>query len=105
MNKTKQHNFPNETPLDDYEKELKAFLDRGKFVSLPKKEFEKEKKLLRETAKQYLELKKSRSITLRIKNENLIKVKARAEKHNIPYQRLINILIDQYANEKIRVVI
>lgn len=91
--------------LDDYERELEASIARGEWVSMPKKEFEKEKKELEDAAKRFLELKKSKSITLRVKNENLIKFKVKAEKKGIPYQRIINTFIDQYANDEIRITI
>jgi len=91
--------------LDDYEKELEASIAQGEWVSMPKKEFEKEKKMLQEAAGRFLELKKSKSITLRVKNENLIKFKVKAEKSGIPYQRIISTFIDQYANDKIRIAI
>lgn len=90
-------------PLDKYEEELEEFLNKGKLVLA--KNQKQSLKEAREAAKNYFELKKSKSVTLRVKNENLIKVKAQAERHNIPYQRLINILIDQYANKKIRIAL
>jgi predicted DNA binding CopG/RHH family protein len=91
--------------LDKYEQEIEDALARGEFHSVPKKEFEEEKIMLQEAAKRFLELKKSKSITLRVKNENLIKFKVKAEKKGIPYQRIINTFIDQYANDEIRITI
>ncbi len=105
MNKRTNNSYPDETPLDDYEKELKDFLDKGGYVSVPQKEQEKTKKILREAARNYLEMKKSKRITLRLKNEDLIKVKTKAEKTGIPYQRIISILVKQYADEKINLAI
>lgn len=105
MKKNINNKYPDETPLDDYEVELKEFLDKGEYVSVPKKEFEKTKKVLQEAARNYLEMKRTKKITLRIVNEDLIKVKVKAQKNNIPYQRLIGTLIRQYAEEKISLAI
>ena len=95
MNKKQKKDYFDEFPLDDYEKELEEFLGKGKFV--PVKNFEKRKKDLQEAAKNFLELQKTKRITLRVKNEDIIKVKARAKKVNIPYQRLLNALIHKFA--------
>ncbi|MBI2008736.1 hypothetical protein HYS82_03725, partial [Candidatus Amesbacteria bacterium] len=40
--------YLDETPLDDYERELKGFLDRGEFVSDPN--FKQNKKIFEEAA-------------------------------------------------------
>jgi len=95
MNKKQKKDYFDEFPLDDYEKELEEFLEKGKFV--PVKNFEKRKKDLQEAAKNFLELQKTKRITLRVKNEDIIKVKAKAKKVNIPYQRLLNALIHKFA--------
>ena len=95
MNKKQKNDYFDEFPLDDYEKELEEFLEKGKFV--PVKNFEKRKKDLQEAAKNFLELQKTKRITLRVKNEDIIKVKAKAKKVNIPYQRLLNALIHKFA--------
>ena len=81
--------------LDDYEKELEEAFERGEFVSDPN--FEENKKMFEEMAIRHIELRKTKRITLRVKNEDLIKVKAKAKRVNIPYQRLINALIHKFA--------
>lgn len=98
MKKILNKKYFDETPLDDYEKELKEFLDRGEFVSDP--DFEKNKKLFEDAAKRFIELEESKSITLRIKKKDLLKLKARAIRNNIPYQTLINLLINSYTAGK-----
>lgn len=105
VNKKISNKYPNEGPLDDYERELEKFLDKGEYISVPKKEFEETKKMFQEAARNYFEMKKSKKITLRVKNEDLIKVKAKAEKTGIPYQRLIRTLIKQYSEDKIHLTI
>ncbi len=82
--------YLDETPLDDYERELKEFLDKGAFVSDPN--FKQNKKIFEEAAKRFIELEESKSITLRVKKKDLIRVKARAERNRIPYltTRMVN---------------
>jgi len=101
MTKRIQKRF-NETPLDSYEKELKEFLDKGEYDSLSKPALKKENAELQEAARRYFNLKKSKSITLRVKNEKLIKFKAKAKGKGVPYQRIINSFIEKYADDKIK---
>lgn len=89
--------------LDKYEQEIEAALERGEYV--PVKNFEKSKKMFEAAARNYLEMKRSKKITLRVKNEDLIRVKAKAKKSGIPYQRLIGTLLRQYAEEKIHITL
>src|SRR3990167_6238455 len=103
MKKKLNKKYLDETSIDEYERELKEFLDKGEFVSDPK--FEENKKMFEETAKNFLELQKTKRITLRVKNEDIIKVKAKAKRVNIPYQRLLNVLIHKYAEGKTSITI
>lgn len=89
--------------MDDYERELEAFLEKGEFVEA--ENIEQIRKDMQESARLYFELQKSRPITLRVKKADLIKVKAKAKKNNIPYQTLLNTLIHQFAEGKTQVVI
>lgn len=86
------------TPLDNYEEQLQAFLNTGKYNSA--KNFAQIKKMLEEAAKRHLELQESKSITLRVAKKDLISIKAKAKQNNIPYQTLINLLINRYAQGK-----
>lgn len=90
-----------ETPLDSYEQELSKFIADGNFVSDP--HFSARKSWLAEAAKRYLELQETKSITLRIKKKDLIRLKAKAAQKNIPYQTLISILINKYTEGKTHV--
>lgn len=74
--------------LDDYEQEIEDALERGEFVSDPN--FKETKNLLEEAAKRHIELQESKSVTLRVKKKDLIRLKAKAARNNIPYQTLIN---------------
>lgn len=86
MNKLK----PKKIILDKYEQELENAFERGEMIRVP--DFEKSKKILTEAARYTLELQRTKSITIRVKNSDLIKVKVKAQKFQIPYQRLINTL-------------
>ena len=101
MKQRQNNKYPDEIPLDDYEKELEAFLDKGKFSS--DKNFKETKKMLEEAAKRHQELRRSKRITLRVNNQDLIKVKARAKRASIPYQRLIGALIHKFAEGQTKV--
>jgi len=89
--------------LDEYEQKIESAIERGDYVSTDN--LEEVKKMFKNAAKRHLELKKTKRVTIRIKNEDLIKVKTKAEKHNIPYQTLINALIRQYAEGKTKLTI
>lgn len=91
--------------LDKYEQEIENAIANGEYSSVPKAEFKKTKKMFEEAAKNYFEIKKSKSVTLRVKNEDLITVKSKAKGVGIPYQRIINMLINGYANNRIKLAI
>jgi len=104
MKKRKAHFDPlNNLVLDKEEQEIEDALDRNEYV--PVKNFAKRKKELEEMAGKHIELRKTKRITLRVKNEDLIKVKSRAERVNIPYQRLLNVLIHKYAEGETTITI
>ncbi|MEK7513370.1 MAG: hypothetical protein AAB430_00645 [Patescibacteria group bacterium] len=81
--------------LDKYEQSLENAIRKGEFVKAPN--FKATKKMFEEAAKNYLELNKTKRITIRVNQADLIKVKARAKRNNIPYQTLLNTLIRQFA--------
>jgi len=56
-------------------------------------------------AKRHIELQESKSITLRVKNEDLIKVKAKAKRKGLAYQTLIGLLIREYVKGETRSVL
>ena len=80
--------------LDKYEQEIEDALDRGEFVSAP--DLEATKQMFQEAAKNFRRLQETKSITLRVNLEDLIKVKAKAKRNGIAYQTLISLLIRQY---------
>ncbi len=100
MKKKKFDPFKN-LALDEYEQEIADSLERGEWVSDPN--FADNKKMFEEAARRHIELTKSKSITLRIKNLDLIKLKAKAARNKIPYQTLINLLINSYTDGKTKI--
>lgn len=80
--------------LDEFEQEIEDALEQKEYVS--GSNFEDTKKMFEEAAKRHIELQESKSITLRVKNVDLIKVKAKAKRSGIAYQTLIGLLIRQY---------
>ncbi|OGD55805.1 hypothetical protein A3E73_00315 [Candidatus Beckwithbacteria bacterium RIFCSPHIGHO2_12_FULL_47_17] len=81
--------------LDKDEQSLETALQMGEFVR--SRNFASTKKMFEEAAKNYLELNKTKRITIRVNQADLIKVKARAKRNNMPYQTLLNTLIRQFA--------
>jgi predicted DNA binding CopG/RHH family protein len=68
-------------------------------------DLEESKKLLRQAAINTIRKRKEKSITLRINDLDLSKVKAKAAKKRIPYQTLLGLLISQYAEGEIKLSI
>lgn len=99
MKKQKFDPFKN-LVLDKYEQEIEDALDKGEYVSDPN--FKETKKMFEEAAKNHIALNQSKSITLRVNQIDLIKVKAKAKKSNIAYQTLINLLINKYAEDEVK---
>lgn len=89
--------------LDKYEQEIENALDRDEFVSVT--DLEDTKQLFREAAKNYQELQETKSITLRVKKEDLLKVKAKAKRNGLAYQTLIGLLIRQYVKKETKIVL
>ena len=82
------------TQLDNQEKRIERALEKKEYVSVPN--LDDNKKIFQEAIKNYQELTKTKRITIRINNEDLIKIKARAKRNNIPYQTLLKALIRQF---------
>ena len=80
--------------LDSQEKRIEKEIKKGEYSSTPN--LKETKKMFAEAARNYQELTKTKKITIRIKNEDLIKIKAKAKKNDIPYQTLLKALIKQY---------
>lgn len=98
MTKQKVNNPFANLILDDEEKSIEAALEKGEFTHAPN--FKETKTMLEEAATRYLELNTAKPITIRVNQFDLIKVKARAKREQIPYQTLLGSLIHQYAEGK-----
>ncbi len=88
--------------LGKEEAELEAAFERGDYEESDVEEFKKTKKMFEEAAERHVELKRKKPVTLRIKQLDLLKVKAKAERQQIPYQTLLGHLIHQYAEGQIK---
>lgn len=84
--------------FDDYERELEEALDKGPLESI--KDFDAWKKKLQIAASKTLDLRKSKKITLRINQGDLIKLKAKSKLKNIPYQTLLGVVIRDFVDGK-----
>ena len=98
MRKTRNNNPFANLVLDEEEKLLEEAFERGEFEE--DSNLEDTKKMLQEAASRYLELHNSKPVTLRINQLDLIKIKARAKRKNIPYQTLLGALLHEFAEGK-----
>ncbi len=89
--------------LDEYEQQIEDSLAKGEFVGTT--DLKETQQLFQEAASNYRELQETKSITLRVKKEDLIKVKAKAKRNGIAYQTLISLLIRQYIKGETEVVL
>jgi predicted DNA binding CopG/RHH family protein len=87
--------------LDAEEQALEAASARGEYEELP--DLEETRKMLKDAAKLHQKLHASKPVTIRIKQLDLIRVKAKAKARNVPYQTLLGALIRQHAQGKTRV--
>lgn len=84
--------------LDEEEQALEDALERGEFEEAPN--LENTRKMLREAALRYKELHTAKPVTLRINQLDLIKIKAKAKRNNIPYQTLLGAVLHDFAENK-----
>ena len=88
--------------LDD--KQTRALLraaEKGELVSVPNLSAMKRK--LVKAAKITVKARKNKSVTIRISEADLSKLKVKANHKGIPYQTLLTALIHQYNNNKVQV--
>lgn len=82
--------------LDPEEEEILKAFEEGKLVKV--KNFDKEKKMLVEAARNTLN--KTKNINLRLSEKVVAKLKAKAAKVGIPYQTLASSVLHQFANKE-----
>ena len=80
-------------PLDKYETVLRDSIENAKSFKRPK---DYKEMLTDATITAYNTTSKSRAISVRLAEKDLLKLKARAEESGIPYQTLISSLLHQY---------
>jgi predicted DNA binding CopG/RHH family protein len=81
--------------LDEEEQAIEKALENGEYVSSPN--FKESKIAIEKAAKQYLDLSKTKPITLRVKQSDLIKIKAKAARNGLPYQTMLSALLHDFA--------
>lgn len=84
--------------LDDEERAIEDAIEHGQYVQMP--DFEDSKKLAEAAAKNYLQLDSTKPITLRVRQADLVKIKAKAKRNNIPYQTLLGAVLHDFAEGK-----
>ena len=89
--------------LDKYEQQIEDALSKDEFTSTS--DLGSTKRLFQEAVRNFRELQETKSITLRVKREDLIKVKAKAKRNGIAYQTLISLLIRQYIKGEKEVIL
>lgn len=87
--------------LDQEEQNIERDFAKGNYVSTKNKQ--KRFSLLQKSAVKYKELQKTKPITIRINKLDIIKLKARAEDIQIPYQTLLATLIRQYVDGQTKI--
>ena len=68
-------------------------------------DYKESKRLIEDAAKRYTQLNATKPITIRVKQIDLIKIKAKARRNNIPYQTLLSLVIHDIAEDKKELVI
>ena len=81
--------------LDPEEEEILKAFEEGKLVRV--KNFEKEKKMLQEAAKNTL--KKTKNVNLRLSEKVVHKLKVKAAEEGIPYQTLASSVLHKFVNK------
>lgn len=89
--------------LDEEERLIDEAIQRDEYVDDP--DFVNGKKLIEEAAGRYLKLNTTKPITLRVNQMDIIKIKAKAKRSNIPYQTLLSAAIHDFAEGKRELIV
>ena len=84
--------------LDEEEQSLETALENSEFQENP--DLDDTKAMLEAAAIRHRHLNNSKPITLRINQLDLIKIKAKAKRNNIPYQTLLSVMVHDFAEDK-----
>jgi len=101
MKNKKQTPFDN-LILDAYEQEIEDSIPEKATLARVSK---KEAREFSEAAAKHKLLQTSKRINIRINNQDLAKVKARAKTNKIPYQTLIGSLVHKYAEGNLKITV
>ena len=83
----------NDKPLDDYEKELKQMIENDE---LDYSNSQVDESLIK-AIENFKEERRKKTISIRLTNKSLNSIKKFAKSQNIPYQTLINIHLNNFA--------
>jgi predicted DNA binding CopG/RHH family protein len=83
--------------LDEEEQEILNAFERGELV--PVKNQEKARKDAMEAARYTLNKMKTKNINIRLTEQDLHKLKAKAMEAGLPYQTLVSSVLHRYANK------
>ena len=84
--------------LDDEEQALETALENGEFEE--SSNISETNAMLKAAAIRHLYLNTTKPITLRINQLDLIKIKAKAKRNNMPYQTLLSVMVHDFADNK-----
>jgi predicted DNA binding CopG/RHH family protein len=84
--------------LDEEEQDIEDAIINGEYKDVP--DFANNKKLIEEAASRHVRLNTAKPITLRVKQTDLIKIKVKAKRNNIPYQTLLGAVLHDFAEDK-----
>lgn len=83
-------------PLDEYENELLESVENGEWVS--KGNVDERLKVLQS----YIKNQNKKAISIRVNENDIYELKKKALENSIPYQNIIQMLIHQFATNKIK---
>jgi predicted DNA binding CopG/RHH family protein len=89
------HNPFDGLTLDEEEALIEQAIENGEYQDVAN--FEDSRKMAAAAARQYAQLNATKPITLRVKQADLIKIKAKAKRNNMPYQTLLGSVLHDFA--------
>jgi len=89
--------------LTKEEKQILKDVELGKYIS--EGIIEEERKRLQLIAQNTIQLRKTKNVNIRIREDDLNKLRAKAQASGIPYQTMISVLIRQYTSDKLQIQI
>lgn len=95
---TNAHDPLSSLVLDEEEQMIEEALERGEFEENP--DLQTTGEMLKEAAKRHRQLQSTKPITLRINQLDLVKIKAKARRNNIPYQTLLGAVVHDFAEDR-----